>query len=58
MINIVTASRIIEITEKKSRFHRIKEFSSNWKMVIIISVGALTLKIAAEQMAMMLIRGN
>lgn len=55
-MNIVTASRIIEITEKKSRLHRIKEFSSNWKMVIIVSVGALTFKIAAEQLVLIIIR--
>jgi hypothetical protein len=55
-MNIVTISRILEITEKRSRFQRIKEISSNWKAVCVVSIAALTLKIAAEQIIMIMVR--
>ncbi len=55
-MNIVLADRINELSEHKTRFERVKKFSSNWKMVIAVSVTALTLKVAAEQLAMILLR--
>ena len=55
-MNIVLFDRIIELSETKTKFQKIKEISANWRMVIIISIAALTLKVAAEQLAMLLIR--
>jgi hypothetical protein len=53
-MNIVIANRIVEISEAKTRFHKIKNIASNWKAVIIVSILALTLKTAAEQLVMLL----
>jgi hypothetical protein len=53
-MNIVIADRIIEITQPKSRFHKIKSIVSNWKAVIIVSILAMTLKAAAEQLVLLL----
>lgn len=52
-MNLVMFSRILEITDKKSRFSKIREMSSNWRAVIVVSVGALTLKTIAEQLIML-----
>ena len=53
-LNIVIADRIVEISEAKSRFQKIKNIASNWKAVIIVSILGLTLKTAAEQLVMLL----
>jgi len=57
-MNIVIADRIIEITQPKTRFEKIKSILSNWKAVIIVSILALTLKTAAEQLILITIRGG
>ena len=57
-MNIVLVERIVELSEVKSRFERLKKIATNWKAVCIIVVIALTVKVAAEQLAMMLIRGH
>lgn len=53
MINIVLIDRIRELSETKTPFRRIKEMSSNWKAVVVVSVLALTLKSAAEQIVLL-----
>ena len=55
-MNRVTIDRIIELSEPKTKFQRIKQFSQNWKNVIFISMLAMTLKVIAEQLAMAVIR--
>lgn len=57
-MNIIILSRIIEITEKKPMFFKIRQMVSNWKALVIYSALFLTCKVAAEQLAMMVIRGN
>ena len=57
-MNIVMVDRINELSERKSKLQKLKEVISNWKAVVVVSVLALTLKSAGEQLAMMLIRGN
>lgn len=52
-MNVVMISRILELTEKRTKFQRIREMSSNWKAVIVVSVLALTLKSAAEQIILL-----
>jgi hypothetical protein len=51
-MNIVLLSRISEISESKTKFQRIKKFSSNWQNVIVVSILAMTLKVIAEQVIM------
>lgn len=51
-MNIVIADRIIEITQPKTRFEKIKSIASSWKVVIIVSILAFTLKTAAEQIVL------
>ena len=55
-MNIVMFDRILELTEKKPRFYKIRSLACNWKAVTFVCVAALTLKAIAEQLAMMLIR--
>ena len=57
-MNIVLVERIVELSEVKSRFERLKRLMTSWKTVCITAVIALTVKVAAEQLAMMLIRGH
>ena len=53
-MNLLIAERIIELSERKSRFTKLKLFLSEWKNVAYLSIGILTLKIAAEQLVMLL----
>jgi len=53
-MNIVMRDRILELTEKPTRFQKIKQIVSNWKGVCIVAVLALTLKSAAEQLVLLL----
>lgn len=55
-MNIVLIEQIKHLSENKTKFRKIKEMSSNWRMVVIVSVSALTLKVASEQLVMLLIR--
>lgn len=55
-MNIVLIEQIKHLSENKTKFRKIKEMSSNWKAVVVISIGALTLKVASEQLVMLLIR--
>ena len=57
-INLVIAERIITLTEIKTRFGKLKSFVSNWKHVAWLSVGLFTMKIAAEQIIMLIVRGG
>ena len=51
-MNKIIACRIIELSEPKSRFEKLKSFIQNWKYVCFIAILALTLKTAAEQIVM------
>ena len=51
-MNVVTISRILELSEKRSRFYRLKLMISNYKAVVFVSIAALTLKSIAEQIVM------
>lgn len=53
-MNKIIACRIIELSEPKSRFEKLKSFVQNWKYVCFIAILALTLKTAAEQIIMAL----
>lgn len=57
-INLVLAERVITLTEIKTRFEKLKSFVSNWKNVVWLSIGIFTMKIASEQLIMLLIRGG
>lgn len=57
-INLVLAERIMTLTEVRTRFEKIKSFVSNWKHVAWLSVGLFTMKIAAEQIIMLIVRGG
>lgn len=57
-VNIVLAERILTLTEVKTRFEKIKSFVSNWKHVAWLSVGLFTVKIASEQIIMLIVRGG
>ena len=46
-------SRMIELSESRSRFERIKRLASNWKFVAVGSVLFLTGKSAAEQLVLL-----
>jgi hypothetical protein len=51
-MNIIILNRIIELTEPKSRFYKIKNIVTNWKGVVVVSIVALTLKVIAEQIVL------
>jgi hypothetical protein len=53
-MNRVVTDRIIEISENKGRFEKLKSFIQNWKHVCFIAILALTLKTAAEQLILIL----
>lgn len=55
-MNIVMVERIVELSETKSRHKKLKRFLSNWRHVAYMSVGVLTLKVAAEQLVFLLFR--
>lgn len=57
-INSVIAERIVSLTEIKTRFGKLKSFVSNWKHVAWLSVGIFTMKIASEQLVMLIVRGG
>lgn len=57
-INLVLAERIMILTEMKTRFEKLKAFVSNWKNVAWLSVGLFTMKIALEQIIMLIVRGG
>lgn len=48
--------RIRDISGNKPRNEKLKEFLKNWKTVILITVIAFTLKVVAEQLALIFIR--
>lgn len=54
VMNIVTINRILELSETKTRFEKIKKFSCNWRLVCVTSLVVITLKVAMEQLAMLL----
>jgi len=55
-MNIVMLDRILELTDKRPRFYKIKLFVKNWKTVTLVSIVFLTAKVAAEQLVMIFIR--
>ena len=57
-INLVLAERIMALTEVKTRFEKLKKFLSNWKHVAWLAVGLFTMKIAIEQIIMLIVRGG
>jgi len=46
------------LTEIKTRFEEIKSFVSNWKNVACLAVGLFTMKIAIEQIIMLIVRSG
>lgn len=54
--NIVLHERILELSEFKSKHERLKRFVSNWKNVVYVALLAMTLKVMAEQLVMILVR--
>ena len=57
-MNLLIKSRIAELSEHKPMFTKIKEYLSDWKHVAWLSVGLFTMKIAAEQIIMLIVRGG
>jgi hypothetical protein len=57
-MNHVMRSRIVELSEVKTRFERIKNLVNNWKYVAALSIGLFTAKIAVEQLLMIFLRHN
>lgn len=55
-INIVFAERVVELSEFKNRHEKIKALVSNWRYVALVSIGLLTVKVAAEQIVMLVKR--
>jgi hypothetical protein len=55
-MNQVIIDRIAEVSETRSRFHQLKKRVSDWKFVILVTVLTFTLKVGAEQLAMLFIR--
>ena len=55
-MNIIMFERIVELSEFKTRHERLKLFVRNWRNVVYLSVGLLTMKIACEQLVMIFIR--
>jgi len=53
-MNIVMIDRILELSETRSKFEKLKQYMSNWRYVAITSIGFLTAKVAAEQLVMLL----
>jgi hypothetical protein len=53
-MNYVLVQRMLELSEHKTRFERLKEVITDWKYVALLSVGILTLKVAAEQLVMVI----
>jgi len=51
-MNIVMASRIVELSEKKKKLDRLKQKVRNWKGIAFVSILFLTVKVACEQLMM------
>jgi hypothetical protein len=51
-MNIVMASRIVELSEKKKKLDRLKQKVRNWKGIALVSILFLTVKVACEQLMM------
>jgi hypothetical protein len=51
-MNYVLVQRMLELSEHRTRFERLKKIITDWKYVMLVSVGILTMKIAAEQLVM------
>ena len=51
-MNSVLLEHIKHISDNKSKFYKLRNMVSDWRMVIIVSISALTLKTIAEQIAM------
>jgi len=54
--SIVMHERILELSEFKSKHERLKRFVSNWKNVVFVALVAMTLKVVAEQLVLILVR--
>ncbi len=54
--NIVLHERIIELSEFESRFSKLKRLIANWKNVVFIALLAMTPKVMAEQLVLILVR--
>jgi hypothetical protein len=52
-MNRVMIEHMVHLSEKKPRLYKIKRIASDWRSVVIVSVLALTLKTAAEQLLML-----
>ena len=57
-MNLLIRSRIIELSEIKTKHERLKRFVSNWKHVAWLSVGLFTMKVASEQIIMLIVRSG
>jgi len=51
-MNSVLLEHIKHISDNKSKFYKLRNMVSDWRMVIVVSVAALTLKSIAEQIVM------
>lgn len=52
-MNKIIASRIIELSENKPMFYKLRMIMKDYKMVIAVTIIAYTLKVAAEQLVML-----
>lgn len=53
-INVVLGDRIIELSETKNRFEKIKNIFYDWRKISAIVIVAITTKVAIEQIVMAL----
>lgn len=53
-INVVLASGIIELSENKSKFAKIRKAVCRWESIVLLSLFGITAKVAVEQVLMIL----
>jgi len=52
-MNRVMFEHMVHLSEKKPRLYKLKKIASDWRSVVIVSILALTLKVASEQLLML-----
>jgi len=53
-MNRVLFSYILELSETKPKFYKLRRLVTNWRGVCYLSIGVLTLKVIAEQLVMLI----
>lgn len=53
-MNVVMFQRMAELSENRSKFYKIKKLMHNWRGVVMLSIALFTLKIASEQLVLLL----